>query len=130
MTQLVFLGAPALVIGLVLSLFFATSAVRALLLTALGVTTVLGLVTLGYLSASRSSEACHDCAAYRGRWLDPLLFIWATFNVGAWFVGVFVGSLFRREDRLGERRVYEIAPWLVAGAAAIAFWILAESGYA
>jgi hypothetical protein len=122
----VFLGGPAVLVGLGVSLAIATSAARSFIATAVGVLAVAVLLAVAFFTAPTSAaEAFHDQGEYAGRWLDPVIFIAAIFNVAAWFLGVLLGSLFRRDDRGDPAgRVYGALSWMLVGAAALFLWIV------
>jgi hypothetical protein len=122
----VFLGVPAFLVGLGVSIAIATSAARSFVATVVGVFAVAVLMAIAFFTAPTSAaEAFHDQGEYAGRWLDPVIFIAAIFNVAAWFLGVLFGSLFRRDDR-GEpgTRVYGALSWLLVGATILLLWIV------
>jgi hypothetical protein len=128
MALLIFIGVPLLV-GLGVSLAIARTAARSLLATTAGVLGVGVLLAIAFFTAPTSAaDAFHDQGEYAGRWLDPVIFLTAIFAIGAWFVGVLFGSLFRREDR-GEpaARVYGALSWMLVAVAAITLWAVAQS---
>jgi hypothetical protein len=121
----VFLGA-AFLVGLCLSLAVATTAARSFVATVVGVVAVGVLLAIAYFNAPTSAaEAFHDQGKYGGRWLDPLVFVAAIFNAVAWFVGVQLGALLRRDDR-GEpgTRVYGVLSFLLVASTALFLWIV------
>jgi hypothetical protein len=122
----VFLGGAAFLVGLGVSVAIATSAARSFVATAVGVLAVAVLLAFAFFTAPTSAaEAFHDQGEYAGRWLDPVIFIAAIFNVAAWFLGVLLGSLFRRDDRGDPAgRVYGALSWTLVGAVALFLWIV------
>jgi hypothetical protein len=132
MTSLILFGAlygvAAFVVGLGLSLAFATSGARSFVATAVGVLTVGVLLTIAFLNAPTSAaEAFHDQGEYAGRWLDPVIFVAAMLNVVAWFLGVLFGGLFRRADRGDQAATpYTAASWLLVCVAILGLWSFVE----
>ena len=128
MAAFVFLGGPAFLVGLGVSLAIATSAARSFIATAVGVLTVGVLLTLAFLNApTTAAEAFHDQGEYAGRWLDPAIFVAAMSNIAAWFVGVLFGGLFRRADRGDQAATpYTAGSWLLVCVAILGLWSFVE----
>jgi hypothetical protein len=126
LTAFIFLGGAAFIVGLGLSLMVSTSAARSFVATLVGLLAVAALLAIAFLTAPTSAaESFHDQGEYAGRWLDPVIFIAAIFNVAAWFMGVLLGALFRRDDR-GEPdgRVYGALSWMLVGFTVLLLWIV------
>ena len=104
MSQFVYLGGLAWVVGIAVALALATTRPRTGGLAALAVVLAVAVVLYAFFSAPTDpTKACSDCGKYLGRWWEPrLVAAILGANVVAWVVGVLMGAVARRAA--GERR--------------------------
>jgi hypothetical protein len=119
---LLFIGVGAALIGLALALRLGTSPKRAAIFSPCGVLAIVTLVVVAFLTADRDASACHECNAYQGRYLSPLVFFFAALNVAGWCGGVALGSALRGTRAMSDAdRFYGLT---AASVAAVAFVVL------
>ena len=100
-TAVVYVGGVAFVVALAAGLVLGRTWPRSVAIAVAGPLLAAAYVAV-VVATSDPSDPCHDCGAYLGGWVEPVLFFLAASNAIAWIAGAFVGCaphLFDRNER-------------------------------